>query len=141
MILSVISFMREKIEQLKTEGLKNFEIANLLGISQSTVSYHLNIDYRKRHYDNLKIRRINFKEQSINQKGGKCFLCGYNKCIAALEFHHLNPLQKDPNIVASNMALTKQPIHILKSELDKCVLLCANCHREVHAGLSTIKQS
>lgn len=63
-------------------------------------------------------------------KGGKCAICGYNRCLLALEFHHLDPLEKDFSI-SSRMTSWKAIV----KELDKCVLLCANCHREVHDGL------
>ncbi len=61
-------------------------------------------------------------------KGGKCSECGYNECNAALEFHHLDPLKKEFDW--SKMRL-RSKINITK-ELDKCVLLCSNCHRKLH---------
>ncbi len=54
--------------------------------------------------------------------------CGYNKCLSALEFHHIDPLKKDFNI--SQFRTTS--FESIKKELDKCDLLCANCHREIH---------
>lgn len=63
-------------------------------------------------------------------RGGKCEKCGYNHNIAALDFHHLNPKEKEFAIDLrkfSNMSLEK-----LQKELDKCILVCANCHRELH---------
>lgn len=65
----------------------------------------------------------------VETKGGKCQVCGYNKCIAALDFHHLDPKIKD-----------KKPIGIMYleealEEIKKCILVCSNCHREIHAGL------
>lgn len=69
------------------------------------------------------------KEQSVEYKGGECQICGYNKCINALEFHHVDPAEKDHITFNKRWSFEK-----LKSELDKCVLLCANCHREIHAG-------
>lgn len=64
----------------------------------------------------------------IEYKGGKCQKCGYNKCPAALAFHHRNPKEKDlkwKNL--KNMKFDK-----IKPELDKCDLVCNNCHAEVH---------
>lgn len=72
-----------------------------------------------------------FEEKSrfiVNLKGGKCLLCGYDKCTAALEFHHLDPSKKEFQI---NKRWSMSDESILK-EIDKCVLLCSNCHREVH---------
>ena len=68
------------------------------------------------------------KRKAIEYKGGKCNKCGYNKCINALDFHHRDPTIKDKNwdrIRARNWD------KIVK-EIDKCDLLCSNCHRELH---------
>lgn len=77
-------------------------------------------------------RRQLVKQKCVDYLGGKCFKCGYNKCIAALEFHHLDPTEKDKDYVNNRLMFDK-----LKPELDKCVLLCANCHREEHHLLIT----
>ena len=70
------------------------------------------------------------KEDAVKYKGGKCSYCGYNKCISALEFHHVDPKEKDPTW---RMGWSFDRIKI---EIDKCVLLCANCHREEHERIS-----
>jgi 5-methylcytosine-specific restriction endonuclease McrA len=64
----------------------------------------------------------------VEYLGGCCSACGYDKCLNALEFHHINPDEKEFSISKSS-SLT---LDAIKSELDKCVLLCSNCHREVH---------
>lgn len=74
--------------------------------------------------------RRTIKQKAVDYKGGKCELCGYNKTINALEFHHLDPKQKDISISGGTKSFEK-----IEKELDKCVLLCANCHREIHANL------
>ena len=63
--------------------------------------------------------------------GGKCSKCGYNKCLSALDFHH-NRGKKEGHLSRLIKDFSKQKS--LK-EIKKCILLCANCHREVHAGL------
>lgn len=73
-------------------------------------------------------RRKTLKTKAINYKGGKCQKCGYNKCESALEFHHLDPSQKEFGIGSGH---TKSWSNLQK-EIEKCELLCANCHREVH---------
>lgn len=79
-------------------------------------------------------RRRAVKERAIKYKCGKCVICGYCKCNRALEFHHINPSEKDFHIAGNpNMRWDK-----LKEELDKCVLLCSNCHREVEEGITNI---
>lgn len=68
----------------------------------------------------------------IDYKGGECEVCGYSTHPSALEFHHLDPEIKSFEIGVSKNTISKE---ILAEELDKCALLCANCHREVHAGV------
>lgn len=75
------------------------------------------------------------KRQAVEYLGGCCERCGYSKCIRALEFHHKDPTQKEFLI----SKYTGAGIEKIKPELDKCMLLCANCHREVHAELDEQK--
>ena len=77
-----------------------------------------------------KKRQRDLKNQAIEYKGGCCSICGYKKCSAALEFHHLNPKEKDFSLAELKMYAFND---VIKRELDKCVLLCANCHREKHS--------
>ena len=79
-------------------------------------------------------RQQNFKKQCLDYKGGKCLSCGYNNYQGALEFHHLDPNEKDMNV----SDLVHFSIKKLKEEIRKCIVLCANCHRMVHAGLLEI---
>lgn len=77
-------------------------------------------------------RRKLLKEKAVEYLGGKCSICGYDKCINALQFHHINPENKDFSISAKGYTRSWK---IVKKELDKCILVCANCHCEVHASL------
>ncbi len=72
------------------------------------------------------------KKKAVAYKGGCCEICGYNRCLAALTFHHRDPSQKDFGISDIMNIVTHRK---LKNELDKCHLLCLNCHSEVHQGL------
>lgn len=74
-------------------------------------------------------RRYLIKEKAVEYKGGKCELCGYDKCVDALEFHHKNPNEKDFGISSGETRSWEK----IKKELDKCIMLCANCHREIHS--------
>lgn len=74
-------------------------------------------------------RRKKLKLLAVEYKGGKCERCGYNKCINSLAFHHLDPQHKDFGI--AHRGLTRS-FEKLKIELDKCVLVCHNCHGEIH---------
>ena len=115
------------------------ETADFFGISESVVKYHTNKkrvvltdDERKiENYKHVKNFRQKNKERAVNYKGGKCERCGYNKCITALEFHHTDPKEKDFHI-SSNMNKAWDKV---KKELDKCILVCSNCHREIHYDL------
>jgi hypothetical protein len=71
------------------------------------------------------LRKI--KQKAIEYKGGKCIICGYNKCSTSMVFHHRNPEEKEFNI---GHKLAKW--EVIRAELDKCDLLCLNCHGEVH---------
>mgnify|MGYP003442925438 CR=1 FL=1 len=83
----------------------------------------------KKCHNQFTIERIrNYKKQAIEYKGGKCNICGYDRCQGSLHFHHINPLDKDPNWrQMKNWHFDK-----IKTEIDKCILVCANCHGEIH---------
>jgi hypothetical protein len=75
-----------------------------------------------------RIRQIKMKQAAVTYKGGSCTNCGYKRSIAALIFHHIDPSTKEFSIAMKyNFSWER-----IKSELDKCELLCANCHAEVH---------
>ena len=68
------------------------------------------------------------KIYAVDYKGGKCCLCGYSKYFGALDFHHVNPSEKE-FAIGSLRAYGEEK---LKYELDKCILVCKNCHAEIH---------
>ncbi len=76
------------------------------------------------------------KEWAIKYMGGQCFVCGYNDSHWALQFHHINPEDKDEG--AKNMMRWSRIR--LKKELLKCRMLCANCHAEIHEIIGKLKQ-
>lgn len=69
------------------------------------------------------------KIKAIEYKGGKCKECGYRKSMAALCFHHVDPLTKEFSIGSNGQTKGWEKI---KKEIDKCILLCQNCHHELH---------
>lgn len=81
-------------------------------------------------------KQLDRKAECVNYKGGKCIVCGYNKYIGSLDFHHLDPTKKEFNI----SSLRSYNFNSLKKELDKCVLLCKNCHSETHHGLIDLQK-
>lgn len=82
---------------------------------------------------NTKIRRIRTKNAAIEYLGGKCKRCGYDKHPAAMEFHHL----RDKDFTIANVA--NKSWDVIKKELDKCELLCSNCHRIEHSNRTDAK--
>jgi len=82
---------------------------------------------------NRKDYRKIVKIKAVEYKGNRCILCGYDKCIQSLDFHHKDPKEKEFQISGGTKSFEK-----MKIELDKCVLVCKNCHGEIHAGLKTI---
>ncbi len=77
-------------------------------------------------------RRRKIKAMAIGYKGGKCQICGYNRYQGALDLHHVNG-EKSFGIGDKGYTRTWEKV---KVELDKCILVCANCHREVEAGIT-----
>lgn len=81
-------------------------------------------------------KNVGLKERELLIKSIKesseCFLCGYKRCSRALHFHHKVPSEKSFSICQSNIADSLEEV---KKEILKCVVLCSNCHSELHAGL------
>jgi len=133
------SFSDEEIEEIiqKYKELKNLrKVSKLLNTSIDCIKKFINygienyneklsIEERKKIvYD----KRIKIKEILVEYKGGKCVNCGYNKCIKALEFHHLDSSKKDFTI----SSFRYKSLEVQKREVEKCILVCSNCHREIH---------
>lgn len=74
-------------------------------------------------------RRKELRERAVAHLGGRCAICSYTGCAAAFDFHHIEVWRKDFTI--SDRMTSWEAI---RPELEKCVLLCARCHREVHDG-------
>ncbi len=145
--------MKKDLEKLINEGKTNIEIGKLYNVHRTTIAKWLkkhkifrvkikNINCAlcnkklKENSHNRKccatcitrIRRFRLKKRAVEYKGGKCLDCGYSKSLAALEFHHLNPDEKDFSIAEMN----HKSWEFIKKELDKCIMLCSNCHAEKH---------
>jgi len=76
-------------------------------------------------------RRKKIRLMAIAYKGGSCEICGYNRCLEALEFHHRDPSKKDFSISEKGYTRSWKKV---RDEIDKCLLVCANCHREIHVN-------
>ncbi len=82
-------------------------------------------------------RRKKLKAMVVEYKGGKCVLCGYSRSVWALDLHHVDGSQKEFGLSVRGLTRSWEKI---KEESDKCVLVCANCHREIHAGVAHLSQ-
>lgn len=83
--------------------------------------------------------RKNAKSRLIRAFGGQCGICGYKKCDEALEFHHLNPEEKETTWSSFRGSIKGWETILI--EIRKCVLLCSNCHKEYHAGKIEIPEN
>lgn len=177
--------MKNKIIELRKNGLTINQIVEELNCAKSTVSYHINkVGLGRKTITNDLIRKMNeyylthskvqtakyfdvsvssvtkycankrvnltnderrknrviavsnrrrkIKQMAVEYKGGKCTKCGYNKYVGALEFHHLDPTQKDFSVSAKGHCTSWEKVKI---ELDKCILVCSNCHKEIHGDI------
>lgn len=114
--------------------LKNIKkVSNITGYSKATIKKNIDInklsidEIKKNKCDSVVSWRKRTKIKLVEYKGGKCEKCGYDKFLQALEFHHLDPKEKDFTISGKSWSFEK-----LKTEVDKCILLCSNCHIEIH---------
>jgi len=128
-------------EFYKTHTLE--ETATFFGVKAVSLKYYLDAkktcedklsdeERKKRNTRRVSDRRRRIKQLAIDYKGGKCEICGYNTCNGALEFHHKDPTEKEFNIARSGHCRTWENT---RQELDKCILVCSNCHKEIHAGI------
>jgi len=130
------NFNINEIKKLYDELESTRKVAKELGIARETVrKYVLIKNHIKMTEDELKGNKVksvvNWRKRSklalVEYKGGKCDKCGYDRCVDALEFHHVDPTKKDFTISGKSWSFEK-----LKGEVEKCILVCSNCHKEIH---------
>jgi 5-methylcytosine-specific restriction endonuclease McrA len=85
---------------------------------------------------NVQKRRKVVKSLLVQDAGGKCSLCGYDKCQEALQFHHIDPKTKEFGIAEKGHSLAFDRMLV---ESKKCILLCANCHAEVEWNVTKVE--
>lgn len=120
--------MKEQILKLHGQGKSYNEISLTLGCAKSTIAYHINPKVKEKQYLRNSTNRRAAKADLVQNKGGKCEICHYDKCLSALEFHHTNPDTKEFDI----SSIRHMKPAMLKKELAKCILVCCRCHREIH---------
>ena len=104
--------------------------------SRNLCYYHWLVSDEKKvkRHNEWNTKRVRFlKDRCLKYKGGKCIICGYNKTYYSLAFHHLDKKEKKYNI--SSMCNRRFRWIKIKEELNKCILLCSNCHSEVEEGI------
>ena len=89
--------------------------------------------------ERVKRWRKRTKEKMVIYMGGKCQCCGYNTCHDALAFHHLDKNEKDLSF--SKIRANPKSWNKIVEELRKCILVCNNCHSEIHAGFREIPKT
>jgi hypothetical protein len=77
-------------------------------------------------------RRKDLKKMAVDYKGGNCYICHYNKSLSALDFHHLDASEKGFGLSTKGITNSWEKV---KKEIEKCILVCCRCHREIHDGL------
>jgi 5-methylcytosine-specific restriction endonuclease McrA len=102
-------------------------------IKYSATDHHRCEQCRK---DRVVDRRRKIKAMLVDEAGGCCALCGYDRYVGALQFHHLDPATKAFSLGVRGIA---RSLERCREEARKCVLLCANCHAEVEAGIATVR--
>jgi predicted HNH restriction endonuclease len=95
-------------------------------------------DRRQYIIDAVAKRRREIRLKAVAVAGGKCERCGYDKYLEVLEFHHRDPLKKDFNVSHKGHCRSWKRV---SEEIKKCVLLYANCHREIHVELKKLKNN
>jgi len=125
-------FNKEKAKRLRVEGMSYGDIAkHIEGATKITIWRFLNPDKMDEHRERTKKRQRRIKARLIKHKGGECSICGYNRCQGSLSFHHLIEEDKSFGIGDRKGGPWKE----LLEETKKTILVCNNCHGEIHAGL------
>ena len=133
-----------QIVTLHSQGETIERIMVTLKCKKHKVRYHTDATYKflcnERSKASKKKSRQIKKKKTIDLFGGKCQICFYDKCQNALNFHHINPSTKCFEISDAFFRLNI-PEKELQEELKKCILVCANCHNEIHAGMTEIPEN
>lgn len=123
--------MKEEILRLKNEGKKLSEIQKITGAAMSTIRYHCSPHYKlcsQKRKSKSRLKQNNLLKTQLGN--GKCKLCGYNRCLDALDFHHIDENNKIDNV---STLLHTTSFEVALNEAKKCILICSNCHRELHS--------
>jgi hypothetical protein len=127
--------IKNKIIELRKEGKTYTQIQNELKCSKGTVSYHLGKGVKEKQNKRQWRNRTEAIHTLKKLYGGQCKICKYSRCLKALEFHHLDITNK-----IFEISMKRASVKQIAEEAKKCILICANCHRELHDGLICQKE-
>jgi len=119
--------MKEIIKDCKHHGQNQIHVVDSIGRSRCK---------KCRSKAVIKSRKKR-KQKLVEYRGGRCELCNYSKCYDALEFHHINPDEKEFGLCVRGLTRSWEEII---NECMKCILICSNCHRELHNGMTKIPE-
>jgi len=132
--------MKEQILTLRSQGKTYRQIESILKCSRSLISYYINPEGKIKNSQRTNKNRFRIKNEWRNSLGAKCQICSYSKCQNALHFHHIDPKTKKFTIsdAISRKRFSKEEV---QDEIKKCILVCANCHAEIHSGLINLSEN
>jgi 5-methylcytosine-specific restriction endonuclease McrA len=113
--------------------MSHLQISREIPCARSAVYYHLTEGARKRASEKEREKNNRHIAEIKKLAGGACAVCGYSKCLDALDFDHIHPETK-----RATVSELRGKFNEALEEAGKCLLLCANCHRERHAGVLDI---
>lgn len=123
--------MKDEILKIKSEhpeyGYR--KIAQILNIPWGQVRYYLSETFRTNGLKRKTLSKRRAVDRLKQAFGGKCSRCPYSKSLAALQFHHLDPKNKVGDVATIVRQRSYEEAYL---EASKCVLICANCHAELH---------
>ena len=125
--------MKEQILKLRQQNKTYREIQKILGCSRSLISYYVNPTGKQSHNERQNKNRFTRKIKYKLLMGDKCQICGYDKCLDALQYHHNDPSQKEFDVSSAIWGKSNATNQQIQDELKKCTLVCANCHFEIHS--------
>ena len=128
-------YMKNEIIKLREQGKSYSEISKITSKSISTIRYQCSPHQRQC----AQLRKSKHRKKNLLKlkmlAGGKCKKCGYSRCFNNLSFHHIDPTTKNKKFDSISALLRHSSFQKTYEETQKCVLLCANCHGELHAEL------
>ncbi len=126
---------KEQILSLRKMGKSYREITKIVKCSSSLVAYYLSPNVKEKWLKRDKQNRKNKANFIKKTHGGKCNICNYSRCLEALDFHHLIQEEKKFEVMDAICSRNNKTFKNGVEESKKCILICSNCHREIHAGL------